>query len=361
MKELRKTRTNTLEKVANELAKEEELILELYLKEELSEAEETKLKAKEKRRENLKILQAKAQKELKELEKPAQETSQAFDGELRKLAQQESVLKGILSRKPANLNFNLSKDDSLAFIEEFGKFVNRELPSDGLKNSLMILLLNACTKDDPKAHSFSESLMVDGTPNTLEELKKKFMIFYKGKVYLGSQLPRFANVAMGKKKPSDYCSRVSMICTGSGLDLTAKNEENRKYLETWFANLPPQEQNNLQNEFSRLSNDASIQDYLNLVTKMIPQEPGFLKKIEMFCPYCSNRITWDCSSCYTGEYFQKREGNLLKRKRQTQDEAPKRPKFDLRNQIDQKKEPAPRILNWWFIGFLREKKSNTNL
>jgi hypothetical protein len=133
-----------------------------------------------------------------------------------------------------------------------------------------------------------------------------------------------------------------MICTGSGLDLTAKNEENRKYLETWFANLPPQEQNNLQNEFSRLSNDASIQDYLNLVTKMIPQEPGFLRKIEMFFPYCSNRITWDCSSCYTGEYFQKREGKLLKRKRQTLDEAPKRPKFDLRNQIDQKKEPAPR-------------------
>jgi hypothetical protein len=73
------------------------------------------------------------------------------------------------------LNFNSSKDDSLAFIEEFGKFVNRELPSDGLKNSLMMLLLNACTKDDTKAHSFSESLMVDGTPNTLEELKKKFI------------------------------------------------------------------------------------------------------------------------------------------------------------------------------------------
>ncbi|KAI8894124.1 hypothetical protein BC833DRAFT_634879 [Globomyces pollinis-pini] len=119
------------------------------------------------------------------------------------LAQQENVLKGILSRKPVSLNFHSSKNDPLAFIEDFGKFINRELPTEALKSSLMMLLLNACTKDDPKSHSFSESLLVNGTPKNLEELKKKFMIFYKGNVYLGSQLPRLANVAMGKEKPSD--------------------------------------------------------------------------------------------------------------------------------------------------------------
>jgi hypothetical protein len=348
MEELRNTRKQMVEKVSLELAKEEEAILEQYLKAELSTEEEEALKAKETRRDNLKVLHAKVVTELKELEEPAEVPNQEkgnLDGELRKLAQQENVLKGILSRKPVNLNFNSSKNDPLAFIEEFGKFINRELPTEALKNSLMMLLLNACTKDDPKSHSFSESLLVNGTPKNLEELKKKFMIFYKGNVYLGSQLPRLANVAMGKEKPSDYCSRVSMICTGSGIDLMENKKENRKYLETWFANLPPQEQNNLQSEFNKLPTDASVQDYLNLVTKMIPQEPGFLRKLEMFCPYCSSGIIWDCHSCRTGDYLQKKEGSLKRRRNpnaQNDDEPLKRPKFDLRTQIDKNKEQAPR-------------------
>ena len=160
----------------------------------------------------------------------------------------------------------------------------------------MLLLLSACTKDDPKAHAFAESFSVEGTPKSLEELKKRFMVFYRGKVYLGSQLPRLASIAMGKEKPGDYCSRVSMICTGSGIDITEKSSRHRPYLETGFANLPPQEQNNLQADFNKLAPNAAVQDYLNLITQMIPQEPGYIKKLTMHCPYCSTGVTWECAA-----------------------------------------------------------------
>ena len=125
MEELKKTRTQIVEKVSLELAKEEESILEQYLKAELTTEEEDALKAREIRRDNLKVLHAKAVTELKELDEPVEVPNQEkgnLDGELRKLAQQENVLKGILSRKPVNLNFHSSKNDPLAFIEEFGKF-----------------------------------------------------------------------------------------------------------------------------------------------------------------------------------------------------------------------------------------------
>ncbi len=54
-----KTRIQTVEKVSLELAKEEEAIVEQYLKAELSAEEEETLKAKETRRDNLKVLHAK--------------------------------------------------------------------------------------------------------------------------------------------------------------------------------------------------------------------------------------------------------------------------------------------------------------
>ena len=57
----------------------------------------------------------------------------ALDKELRKLAQQENVLKGMLTRKPGSLSFDSTKKDPLSFIEEFGKFVSRERRSQGTR------------------------------------------------------------------------------------------------------------------------------------------------------------------------------------------------------------------------------------
>ena len=183
-------------------------------------------------------------------------------------------------------------------------------------------------KDDPKAHAFIESFHVEGPPETLEELKKKFMIFYTGKVYLGSQLPRLASIAMGKEKPGDYCSRIAMVCTGSGIDIGERSTKMRQYLETWFANLPSQEQNNLQGDFSRLPKDASVQDYLNLIIQLIPQEPGYIRKQNIHCPYCSGLVQWDCSECTTGVLLSKKDKGLKRSTDDTSGSTTKRFKRD---------------------------------
>lgn len=340
-------RKKNYEKVLLEMTEFETEILQLEMKSELDEEEENQLKEAKLRLESLIELKERALAAVEELVsadsdhvlRPAAQGSSSFEQELRKLAQQENVLKGMLTRKPAKLSFNSMKDSALGFIEEFGKFAMRECPTPSLMANFMILLLSACTKDDPLANSFYESFLVEGTPTTLEDLKKHFMIFYKGKEYLGSQLPRLASVAMGKEKPGDYCSRLSMICTGSGLDLTQKSESNQIYIETWFANLPQQEQNNIQAEFSKMPRDAAVQDYLNLIIRTVPQQPGHIRKYEMFCPYCSGHVNWDCNACPTGQMFNRKEKHFKRPANEIVENDKKKFRKNDQNQESDKKKP----------------------
>jgi len=313
MEEIINLRKQNYQKVLQEVTELETTIVELELNSTPSDEEVNQTIELKKRLEKLQVLKEKALASLNELEtehvvrSAVDATPLSLEQELKRLAQQENVLKGMLTRKPSKLSFNSTRDSPLGFIEEFGKFAMRECPTPTLMTNFMILLLSACTKDDPLANSFYESFLVEGTPTTLEDLKKHFMIFYKGKQYLGSQLPRLASVAMGKEKPGDYCSRLSMICTGSGLDLTQKSETNQIYIETWFANLPQQEQNNIQAEFNKMPKDAAVQDYLNLIIRTVPQQPGHIRKYEMFCPYCSGHVSWECNACPTGQMFSRKD------------------------------------------------------
>jgi hypothetical protein len=339
MEEIIKTRQEHLNTVVTTMVAIEKSYNEICLKPEKTEEEKTNEEKLKTRLAELKELKNNALAALKEAKddflasdpQAANHVGTALDKELRKLAQQENVLKGMLTRKPESLSFDSTKKDPLSFIEEFGKFVSRECPTPPLMKAFMLLLLNACTKDDPKAHAFIESFNVEGPPETLEDLKKKFMIFYTGKVYLGSQLPRLASIAMGKEKPGDYCSRIAMVCTGSGIDIGERSSKVRQYLETWFANLPSQEQNNLQGDFSKLPADASVQDYLNLIIQLIPQEPGYIRKQNIHCPYCSALVQWDCAECPTGVLLTRKDKGLKRSTDDTKGSPAKRFKRDHQN------------------------------
>ncbi len=146
MEEIVNARKENLKTIAAQIVTAEKLVLEINLKDTQDETELQELEKAKSRLESLYVLKKLAHTFLKEAEsemhggrQAVSATPHGLDTELRRLAQQENVLKGMLTRKPASLNFNSTRDDPLNFIEEFGKFLSRECPNDVLIDAFMLL------------------------------------------------------------------------------------------------------------------------------------------------------------------------------------------------------------------------------
>jgi hypothetical protein len=131
MEEIINFRKQNYQKVLQEVTELETTIVELELNSTPSDEEVNQTIELKKRLEKLQVLKEKALASLNELEtehvvrSAVDATPLSLEQELKRLAQQENVLKGMLTRKPSKLSFNSTRDSPLGFIEEFGKFAMR--------------------------------------------------------------------------------------------------------------------------------------------------------------------------------------------------------------------------------------------
>ena len=131
MEEIINLRKQNYQKVLQEVTELERTIVELELNSTPSAEEVNQTIELKKRLEKLQVLKEKALASLNELEtehvvrSAVDATPLSLEQELKRLAQQEIVLKGMLTRKPSKLSFNSTRDSPLGFIEEFGKFAMR--------------------------------------------------------------------------------------------------------------------------------------------------------------------------------------------------------------------------------------------
>jgi transposase InsO family protein len=160
-------------RLAHELLTIENQIMVLVMKEDRTEEEDVNLVKLEKRLGELERLQARLKNKFENMAMAA--VAPTFETELKKKAAEENVLKGILTRKPRNLDFISTRDDPLAFIERFGQFVTRECKGPLLIEHLMLPLLNACTKDDPTVN-----MAIDQDRPHYDALRPKVMLLLNG-------------------------------------------------------------------------------------------------------------------------------------------------------------------------------------
>ena len=212
------------------------------------------------------------------------------------IQQKQKVIQGYMNSCPDNCKYEDGVTNDVAFIDSFIEWIAEYLPSKTLRVEYLIPVLDQCIKNSSKRTAFIKSLHgKEKARSTFNELKKEFLSYFLGNSWQGTQWSQLMNIAMGKKKPSDYIARLLSACQANGVDVNSrKNPAYLPMLNAWFNRLPHSSQNILKASMKKVLEEGSVQDYFNLIQNDMPQEPGHIKKCDIHCPYCPKLIQWTC-------------------------------------------------------------------
>jgi len=216
----------------------------------------------------------------------------------------------LMNSKPRDIVFNSTSNDCEGFIKKFVEFSSDILPTKEDRQEYLWGLFRRIIKDDNRHGAFFAKLTAENVPkDDIIKLKEYFLNFYLGRNWQGGQLGQIATVAMGKEQPSSYVARIQQKCQSMGIDMTTCGDAGFKFLkQSWFYNLPTNEQNTLYPKMTTILKDGSIRDFLDLVLSEIPQMPSRIEKAKLCCPYCSDNVEYSCG-CTTGRIFRNKPNN----------------------------------------------------
>jgi transposase InsO family protein len=191
------------------------------------------------------------------------------------------------------------KDASEAeeFIKNFIEFVELQLKSEANLKTFLIPLLLHSMKEEPKHPVFFKKLDNEKIPYwDLLALKRVFLDHYAGQGWNASQIAQLANIAMGYEKPADYIGRIMQKAgqLGIRLDMTL-DEGSQRMVRGWFSQLPHNVQQSMSADMTAVYEAGTIQTYLDLVQRHVPQKPERVEPCPLYCPYCPNKVDFTCA------------------------------------------------------------------
>ena len=241
----------------------------------------------------------------------ANKALEPFLAKARKLEQRESLrqqqeqkqaqaddrkLQNLLRLKPTKVAL---KDSNQAeeFIKSFNEFVEIQLPGSSDRKTFILPLLTHSMKEEPKHAVFLRKLHNDKVKYwDLVELKNEFLNHYSGQSWHASQAAQLANIAMGFEQPSDYIGRIMQKTSQMGIQLNIPMDEGTvRMVKGWYFQLPHNVQQSMASEMSGIYENGTIQAYLDAIQRHVPQKPERVEPCPLYCPYCPNRVEFNCA------------------------------------------------------------------
>jgi len=138
----------------------------------------------------------------------------------------------------------------------------------------------------------------------LVELKTSFLDHYSAQSWHASQCAQLANIAMGYEKPGDYVGRIVQHTSQLGIRLDDTLDVGMgRIVKGWFYQLPHNVQQSISAEMTGVLEKGTVQDYIDLITRHVPQQPNRVEGCPLFCPYCPKKVEYICS-CPTARRIQ---------------------------------------------------------
>ena len=206
------------------------------------------------------------------------------------------------------------KDASEAeeFIKNFIEFAELQLKTEADLKTFLIPLLLHSMKEEPKHPVFFKKLDNEKVQYwDLLELKRVFLDHYAGQGWNASQIAQLANIAMGYEKPADYIGRIMQKAGQLGIRLdTPLDDGSQRMVRGWFSQLPHNVQQSMSAEMTSVYESGTIQTYLDLVQRHVPQKPERVEPCPLYCPYCPSKVEFTCS-CETMRRLNNKRKALL--------------------------------------------------
>jgi len=219
------------------------------------------------------------------------------------------------------------KDVSRAeeFIKEFVQFLENHLTTEDDRKAQVIPLMQYAIRDVPGHAVFVKKLKDPKSKYwDLVSLKTLFLDHYSGQIWHASQCAQLANIAMGYEKPGDYVGRIVQQTSQLGIRLDDRLDVGMgRIVKGWFYQLPHNVQQSVSGEMNAVFEKGTIQDYIELITRHVPQQPNRVEGCPLYCPYCPKKVDYSCS-CVTARRIQGMKGKGLgKRSQDSQSSSPK--------------------------------------